>query len=90
MLEAKCRTAPDPDAWECSKLKRDPNNPNAFRDQARALCRGCEVIPECAEFAVRTRATAVVMAGINLKHEAQNKDAYEELKRIAKTRKETQ
>ncbi|MGW6120216.1 WhiB family transcriptional regulator [Nocardia sp. NPDC055165] len=64
MLEAKCRNADDPDLWDIDNLPASiPHYPNRPSDAAKALCRGCPVIRDCANWAVRVGVTGLVAAG---------------------------
>lgn len=66
-----------------------PSNSNAHRRYARKLCEGCPVLGDCADYAVRTKATGVVMAGVPIKSHS-NIHIYEELRAIAGQHKRTQ
>lgn len=59
-----------------------PSSSNAHRKAARKLCEGCPVLGECADYAVRTKATGVVMAGVPIKSHS-NTHIYAELRGIA-------
>jgi hypothetical protein len=59
-----------------------PSSTNAHRKAARKLCEGCPVLGDCADYAVRTKATGVVMAGVPIKSHS-NIHMYEELRTIA-------
>lgn len=71
MVDAKCRGR-DPEDYDSMKVKGpdgtiiDPRNAVRHKLAAQALCRGCPVIGECAEFALRTEASGVIHAGIPL------------------------
>lgn len=54
----------------------------AHRREAERLCKGCPVLGECADYALRTRATDVVMAGVPLGNR-NTAHLYAELRTIA-------
>lgn len=64
-------------------------NSNAHRRSARKLCEGCPVPGDCADYALRTKATGVVMAGVPIKSHS-NIHIYEELRTIAAQHQRTQ
>lgn len=68
MLKAKCRDADDPEAWDTNNLPRStPNQPHRHKDHAKALCQGCPVMRDCAQFAIDNNCTGMVFAGIPLR-----------------------
>ncbi len=58
-----------------------PSQSNSHRREARKLCQGCEVVRQCADYALRTQASGVVMAGVPLRM-ARNEDMYAELRSV--------
>ncbi len=58
---AKCRHQ-DSEKWVTENLPKGPNRELA----AQKLCNGCEVVRECADFAVEHEVTGMVYAGIPL------------------------
>ena len=47
------------------------------------MCRGCEVIRQCAQFALDTRATHFIYGGVQLYSSGENAATYRVLKRVA-------
>jgi Transcription factor WhiB len=79
MEHALCRGRPL-GAHDTSNLP--PSQSPRHRREARRLCQGCETEKDCAAYAIKTKASGVVMAGIPLRMAGHNDDLYAELKSI--------
>ncbi|MFE7797041.1 WhiB family transcriptional regulator [Nocardia sp. NPDC057440] len=83
MAEAKC-VGRDPNLYETKKIRVNKRVPGSLRQQAYYLCRGCPVMAECADYALRWKQTGVVHAGVPLGLAGENAQQYAELDSIRK------